>query len=568
MDPSSSVEKTCLGENVIEISSDKAEGHGDLNSLEYQGTTNSRGKKETKDMIFHKMDTDEISNRFVAPCFVNGLEAYDGEINLGVEENMISNEFEVKLCLEHEVKRRNKVVNKELIVVLRGEIYFVKTRTVTIYPKLDLFLDSAKEKEKIGDDCDPLLDDLDFGDILDIEGVDVPKPLTQEEAEREALAISICKRYSLLEEERPRGSTKCKERNHDVEPLKGKAYGAYERCSVPSGCNHHHRKFLILDMPIDRDTPILVGRGFLHTCGGILNTIDSITSTFNGICHQTFRAAKTSLDTAESDNDDEEEYAFHQDPNALDNTKPWRKYCSYKFIMNFWNGKVAIEMRSQEIDGMLRIDLREAKTNKEIFTSMVWSRAFNINEPIYSELCHEFFAAYEFDEVCTNDELKTKKIIKFRLSGRAHSLTLLEFAYRLGLYHVEELDEEGFDVYFQGGLRSDEHFNAQEYWLREENLSLYRSHAFSIRNLVLRVLHKMITYGLCQSTTRDLDTTTLRELIDSKGRHIPKAPEPDVPRVAIPRPQRASIQDLYDRMGSMKIHQGAIERMAYRQSYL
>ncbi|GKG45811.1 reverse transcriptase domain-containing protein, partial [Tanacetum coccineum] len=29
------------------------------------------------------------------------------------------------------------------------------------------------------------------------------KPLTQEEAEREALAISICERYSLLEEERP-----------------------------------------------------------------------------------------------------------------------------------------------------------------------------------------------------------------------------------------------------------------------------------------------------------------------------------------------------------------------------
>ncbi|GKD56359.1 hypothetical protein Tco_1289746 [Tanacetum coccineum] len=54
-------------------------------------------------MVFHKMGTKEISDRFVAPCFVNGLEAYDGEINLGVEENMISNEFAVKLCLEHEI---------------------------------------------------------------------------------------------------------------------------------------------------------------------------------------------------------------------------------------------------------------------------------------------------------------------------------------------------------------------------------------------------------------------------------------------------------------------------------
>ncbi|GJW44857.1 hypothetical protein Tco_0073656 [Tanacetum coccineum] len=219
-------------------------------------------------IVFYKMDTEEVSDKYVTPCFVNGLEAYDGEINLGVEENMISNEFAVKLCLDHEVRRGNKVVKKELIVALRGEIYFVKfiinpeedyvepgvvlkrsfmrltkgiadfgNETITIYPELDPFLDSAGEEEKIGDDWDLLLDDLDFGDIPDIEGAEVPpfvckmgkssrnkrkklekyqliysdmgpsmstgKPLTQEEAEREALAINICERYSLLVEERP-----------------------------------------------------------------------------------------------------------------------------------------------------------------------------------------------------------------------------------------------------------------------------------------------------------------------------------------------------------------------------
>ncbi|GKD91463.1 hypothetical protein Tco_1366970, partial [Tanacetum coccineum] len=44
-------------------------------------------------------------------------------------------------------------------------------------------------------------------------------------------------------------------------------------------------------------------------------------------------------------------------------------------------------------------------------------------------------------------------------------------------------------------------------------------------------------------------------------------PQSDVPRVGIPRAQRASMQDLYERMGSMEICQGAIERVAYRQSY-
>ncbi|GKC54835.1 hypothetical protein Tco_1077580, partial [Tanacetum coccineum] len=233
-----------------------------------------------------------------------------------------------------------------------------------------------------------------------------------------------------------------------------------------------------------------------------------------------------------------------------------------------------------EIDEMLMINLCEAGTNEEIFTSMVWIRAFNINEPIYLELCHEFYSTYEFNEVCTDDKLKTKKIIKFRLGGRAHSLTLLKFACRLGLYHAEELDEEGFDVYFQGGLCSDEHFNAQEYWLsisREENLSLSRKKELVLRereSLIccrqfitklarkVRVLsHEVIRSLSAPIYCRDLDTTTLRELIDSEGKLIPEDPQPDVLRVAIPRAQRALMQDLYERMGSMEIRQGAIERM-------
>ncbi|GKB42787.1 hypothetical protein Tco_0887729, partial [Tanacetum coccineum] len=108
---------------------------------------------------------------------------YDGEINLRVEENMISNEYAVKLCLEHEVKRGNKVVKKELIVALRGEIYFVKfiinpeeddvkpevifarsflrmtkaitdlgVGTITIYPDIEPFLEETKEEGKSNDD--------------------------------------------------------------------------------------------------------------------------------------------------------------------------------------------------------------------------------------------------------------------------------------------------------------------------------------------------------------------------------------------------------------------------------
>ncbi|GKB79510.1 hypothetical protein Tco_0946405, partial [Tanacetum coccineum] len=251
------------------------------------------------------------------------------------------------------------------------------------------------------------------------------------------------------------------------------------------------------------------------------------------------------------------------------------------------------DIPSTKIDDMLRIRVREAESDEEIFTLVAWIRAFNINEPIYAELYHEFYSTYEFDEVCADDELQLKKIIKFKLGGRAHSLTLLEFAQRLGLYQAVELEENGFNVYFEGGLRNDENFNAQEYWLsisREENLSLSRSHTSTIKNLILRVIHKMITYDLCQRTTGlgdckmdeeertwdseiesnllwDLDTITLRDLIDSEGKLILEEPQSGVPRVGVPRPPRACMQDLYERMGRMEIRQDAIERMEYRQSY-
>ncbi|GJZ62571.1 hypothetical protein Tco_0618708 [Tanacetum coccineum] len=90
----------------------------------------------------------------------------------------------------------------------------------------------------------------------------------------------------------------------------------------------------------------------------------------------------------------------------------------------YWN--VLNQMAcSEEIDEMLTIKLCVAGTNEEIFTSEAWTNAFNIDEPIYCELCHEFYSTYEFDEVCAGDELRTKKIIKFRIFGRAFSWTLL-----------------------------------------------------------------------------------------------------------------------------------------------
>ncbi|GKA86274.1 hypothetical protein Tco_0807985 [Tanacetum coccineum] len=249
----------------------------------------------------------------------------------------------------------------------------------------------------------------------------------------------------------------------------------------------------------------------------------------------------------------------HHDLNALDNMKPWKRCCFYKFIMSSCYGNDVTEMQSLgdvlnrigcdgEIDDMLRIRLLTARSDKEIFTYVAWIRAFNINEPIYAELCHEFYSTYEFDEVYADDELQTKKIIKFRLGGRAHSLTLLEFARRLGLYQAVGLEEEGFNIYFERGLRSDEHFNARDYWTtgydKVQKNDLWLLSMFDSRHQN-GVLTKDVVRSLSGLIYCRDDTTTLRDLINFEGKLIPEDPQPGLPRVGIPRPSRACMQDLY-----------------------
>ncbi|GKD07718.1 hypothetical protein Tco_1187403 [Tanacetum coccineum] len=253
---------------------------------------------------------------------------------------------------------------------------------------------------------------------------------------------------------------------------------------------------------------------------------------------------------------------------------------------------------AKEIEEILEIKVYEMGGDEEIFTFEAWRRDFDIKEPVYTELCHEFYATYNFDEMVTDGDLMSRKVIKFRLVG--------------------------FETYFRGGLRNDDHSNVNQYWSEissENGLILSRSSAGTIRKPILRVLQKMITYAKNQNGYenvawlierclkrkgvgnqrdsmiyygqlitkiarrahlltgevvnglsapiyyRSLDTTTLRELINSNGRLIAEDPAPGDPIVAIPRPPHHSISDLYNRMGRIEIRHGKLERMAHRQSY-
>ncbi|GJZ57411.1 hypothetical protein Tco_0612905 [Tanacetum coccineum] len=183
---------------------------------------------------------------------------------------------------------------------------------------------------------------------------------------------------------------------------------------------------------------------------------------------------------------------------------------------------------------MLTIKLSVAGTDEEIFTSEAWTRAFNIEEPIFSELCHEFYSTYEFDEVCADDELSTKKIIKFRLCGRAFSWTLLEFAKRTTGYDKMQKNDlwllSMFEARHQNGYENVAWLIAR--WMKRKEAGSQKESMISCGQFITKIAKRknLLSEEVLNSLSaliycRALDTTTLRELIDFEGRLVPEVPE-------------------------------------------
>ncbi|GKC02182.1 hypothetical protein Tco_0993792, partial [Tanacetum coccineum] len=292
--------------NVIEISSDKIKGSEDWNSLEYQDTAGSKGKKVMSALSFYKMETDEISERKEKSWLRKSSLLLDQLLDFNFDDVPKSGE------------------ELPLFVCKMGKSNRNKKRAME---NLNLFYQ-------------------DIGPPLSAGG-----HLTQEEATKEALAIRISQKYALLEKERPVIETMAyndkyktiideiwkdkveldgknvKEDEEAVKRLKGEALkekddpgafifpirleGKVNENALAVGVTTIIAKFLILDIPIDYDAPIMVGRGFLYMMGSILNTPERLFSTFDEVCHQTFKAARFDvLRTAESDSDDEQEYVI------------------------------------------------------------------------------------------------------------------------------------------------------------------------------------------------------------------------------------------------------------------
>nr|GEW08191.1 hypothetical protein [Tanacetum cinerariifolium] len=245
----SSIGKMCLGQDIIEIFSDQNEGLGDWDLPEYKDTAGSGGKKEPEALI---------------------------EIDLLP-----------KVCKIGKGSQNKKKIMENILYFNNG----------------------VGPSSSVG------------------------TPLTQEEAEKWALAHNISIRYEMLEEVRPtietlsyndkykklldeiwadkvrldekikpkeeramlgRGDILKEDRNITmINYTEAEVIGRLVNVLCQVGFTTLSAKFLIMEIPVDRDAPIVVGCRFLDTIEGNIDILNRILTTFDGLFRQTFRVARS-----------------------------------------------------------------------------------------------------------------------------------------------------------------------------------------------------------------------------------------------------------------------------------
>lgn len=124
-------------------------------------------------------------------------------------------------------------------------------------------------------------------------------------------------------------------------------------------------------------------------------------------------------------------------------------------------------------------------------TPEAWLRLFEIREPVYKELCYEFFSTFDFEPAEDYD----KEMITFRLGGIAQSMTLCSFATTLGLYTPDEVSSEDFTYAM---IEARETFSRDAFW-REVGEGTYNPHntrATSFIDPVHQILHRALAESI------------------------------------------------------------------------
>ncbi|GKA13063.1 hypothetical protein Tco_0692609 [Tanacetum coccineum] len=118
-----------------------------------------------------------------------------------------------------------------------------------------------------------------------------------------------------------------------------------------------------------------------------------------------------------------------------------------------------------------------------LFLDRSWENVFSNGEKFYREWFLKFYSKMYFNRKVNRNKIMTEKCIWFRLCGKEHVYTLIEFAVLLGLYCQSEVQHSLFETHFVRLMTNDKGFNYDAYWNRTGQPTTEKKKLADIREL-------------------------------------------------------------------------------------
>ena len=159
-----------------------------------------------------------------------------------------------------------------------------------------------------------------------------------------------------------------------------------------------------------------------------------------------------------------------------------------------------------DINGWFRI---EAQVGDRVVVSNMWQNVFANREPVYRELCLEFFSTFKVKkELNKIKDLFEERVVHFYCGGMLRKISVAQFGYYTGMYTLDELNNNDFRGLLRQGLYVKQPFDGEsltQYWTRITGGEVWKSGGSGsmskIRSVKLRMLHRMIVAFLVQRST-------------------------------------------------------------------
>nr|GEV95065.1 hypothetical protein [Tanacetum cinerariifolium] len=299
---------------------------------------------------------------------------------------------------------------------------------------------------------------------------------------------------------------------------------------------------LVLDIPVAKELPLLLGHPFLRTCGEIIDVGLGTMTIDDGFIRHTYFPKPRAKDYLENfevdedwlgcfevghDEDGNQKYGFMA-PSFLDIKDEMGRALAMEAYFNPF--KISLFLKGHGVykrtegDGAWHTDFevitpsgrkfkkgfKTKETKRKLSGKFTLEVILNCDETLkdltkmeYTHVDGDVFVVYswkEFSLLFMKRAFSIKGNVYPELCKEEHVLTLSEFTVLLGLYEPSDMKHRLFDIHFNNLEINDKEFDHNEYWKKIGETTRTNKRTSLVKDPLMRIVHKLLVGALVHRT--------------------------------------------------------------------